>query len=226
MRYEIIGDNLPVLKLELNKGEKIITEAGAMSWMTPTIQMGTTSKGGVGKAFGRLFSGESLFLNEFTCKGESGGLALASAFPGTILPVRVTSYGGIIAQKSAFIACEENVELSTHIQKKIGVGFFGGEGFIMQKLSGDGLAFLEIDGHCEIVDLNQGEEIIVGTGHLAAMDESCKMDIIGVEGFKNVFFGGEGLFLTKVTGPGKVYLQGMPIQGIAKVIAQNTITTN
>ncbi len=226
MKYEIVGDNLPVLKVKLQNGESIITEGGAMSWMTPNLKMETTSRGGVGKALGRFFSGEKMFQNRYTCvDGAEGEIAIASSFPGSILAFDIEN-GDIIAQKSAFLACEEGVDLSVQFQKKLSTGFFGGEGFIMQRLSGHGKAFIEIDGHCEIINLNPGEKIVISTGNLAAMDATCDMEIKSVEGFKNMFLGGEGVFNTVVTGPGKVYLQGMPISGIADVIMTNTTIKN
>ncbi|MDO5018728.1 MAG: TIGR00266 family protein [Lagierella massiliensis] len=218
MKYEIVGDNLPVLKIALSYNESIITEGGGMSWMTPNLKMETTSRGGVGKAIGRLFSGEKMFQNRYTCEGQEGEIAIASSFPGSILALDIEKGKGLIVQKSAFLACEEGVDLSVHLQKKFGTGFFGGEGFIMQKLSGSGKAFVEIDGYCQIYDLSPGEEIVVSTGNLAAMDESCDLEIRSVAGLKNMFLGGEGMFNTIVTGPGKVYLQGMPISNIANLI--------
>lgn len=226
MKYEIVGDNLPVLKVKLANGESVITEGGAMSWMTANLKMETTSRGGVGKALGRFFSGEKMFQNRYTCvEGAEGEIAIASSFPGSILCFDIEE-GEIVAQKSAFLASEEGVDLSVQFQKKLSTGFFGGEGFIMQRLSGHGKAFIEIDGHCEIINLNPGEKIIISTGNLAAMDATCEMEIKSVEGFKNMFLGGEGVFNTVVTGPGKVYLQGMPISGIADVIMANTTIKN
>ncbi|WP_300410234.1 TIGR00266 family protein [Lagierella sp.] len=219
MEYEIVGENLPVLKIKLNHGESIVTEGGAMSWMTPNLKMETVSRGGVGKALGRLFSGEKMFQNTYTCyEGSEGELAIASSFPGSILVVDIDPSREIIAQKSSFLACEEGVDLSVYLQKKLSTGFFGGEGFVMQKLSGKGKAFIEIDGYCQVYELQAGEEIVISTGHLAAMEGSCDMEIRSVEGLKNMFLGGEGIFNTIVTGPGKVYLQGMPISNIAGLI--------
>lgn len=218
MNYKIEGTPLPVVICELSNGEQMITERGSMSWMTPNMRMETTSNGGVGKALGRMFSGEALFQNRYTAEGGTGMIAFASSFPGSIVPLRITPDRPVIAQKSAFLASEQGVELSIHFQRKIGAGFFGGEGFIMQKLSGNGIAFVEIDGHAVEYDLAPGQQMIVDTGYLAYMDASCTMDVVTVKGAKNVFFGGEGLFNTRVTGPGKVVLQTMPISRIAGVI--------
>ena len=218
MNYKIEGTPLPVVICELSNGEQMITERGSMSWMTPNMRMETTSNGGVGKALGRMFSGEALFQNRYTAEGGTGMIAFASSFPGSIVPLRITPDRPVIAQKSAFLASEQGVELSLHFQRKIGAGFFGGEGFIMQKLSGNGIAFVEIDGHAVEYDLAPGQQMIVDTGYLAYMDASCTMDVVTVKGAKNVFFGGEGLFNTRVTGPGKVVLQTMPISRIAGVL--------
>ncbi len=218
MNYKIEGTPLPVVICELSNGEQMITERGSMSWMTPNMRMETTSNGGVGKALGRMFSGEALFQNRYTAEGGTGMIAFASSFPGSIVPLRITPDRPVIAQKSAFLASEPGVELSIHFQRKIGAGFFGGEGFIMQKLSGNGIAFIEIDGHAVEYDLAPGQQMIIDTGYLAYMDASCTMDVVTVKGAKNVFFGGEGLFNTRVTGPGKVVLQTMPISRIAGVL--------
>ena len=219
IRYEIEGGNLPVVICYPEAGQALCTESGAMSWMSPNMKMDTNTGGGVKKAFGRLFSGESLFMNEYTAEGGPGMIAFASSFPGSIIPYQATEANGIIVQKSGFLAMEKGLELSLFFQKKIGKGLFGGEGFIMQRVSGNGLVFIEIDGHCKEYNLGPGESIIVYTGYLAAMSESCTIDIQTVKGAKNMFFGGEGFFHTKITGPGKVYLQSMPIINTAQSLA-------
>lgn len=218
MKYEIKGDPMPVVICELDAGESMITERGSMVWMSPNMQM-ETSAGGLGKAFGRIFSGESMFQNIYTAKGGPGMIAFASSFPGAIRVVEVTPDRPIVAQKSSFLAATSGVELSVFFQKKVGAGFFGGEGFIMQKLSGHGLAFLEIDGSAVEYELQPGQQLIVDTGNLAMMSDTCKMDIQSVKGVKNVLFGGEGLFNTVVTGPGRVTLQTMPLANFASTIA-------
>jgi uncharacterized protein (TIGR00266 family) len=218
MNYRIEGTPLPVVIVELNPNETMITEGGSMSWMTDAMKMETSSGGGLGKMFGRLVSGESLFLNRYTAIGKPGMIAFASSFPGSILKVDVSPSASVIVQKSAFLACTDGVELSVHFQKKVGAGFFGGEGFIMQKLSGQGTAFVEIDGHAMEYTLGAGEKMIVDTGYLALMDSSCSMDIVMVPGVKNVLLGGEGLFNTVVTGPGKIILQTQPISKVANII--------
>ena len=216
LKYEIEGGNLPVVICYPEAGQTLCTQSGAMSWMSPNMHMETNSGGGIKKMLGRLFSGDSIFMNEYTAQGSAGMIAFAASFPGSIIPFAVTPGNGIIVQKSGFLAMEKGLELSVHFQKSLGSGFFGGEGFIMQKITGDGLAFVEIDGHCKEYTLGPGESIIVDTGYLAAMSETCDMDIQSVKGIKNVFLGGEGLFHTRITGPGKVYIQSMPIINTAQ----------
>lgn len=210
IKYEIQGGNLPVLICYPEAGETLCTESGAMSWMSPNMKMDTNTGGGIKKMFGRMFSGESLFMNEYTAEGKPGMIAFASSFPGSIIPYHVTPGNGIIVQKHGFLAMEKGLEMSVHFHRRFG-GFFGGEGLIMQKISGDGLVFLEIDGHCMEIELEAGETILLDTGYLAAMSESCYMDVEMVKGIKNMFLGGEGFLHTKVTGPGKVYIQSMPV---------------
>lgn len=216
IKYQIEGGNLPVVICNLQQGQTLACESGAMSWMSPNMKMDTNAGGGIKKALGRLFSGESIFLNEYTAEGGEGMIAFASSFPGSIIPYQVTEGNGIIVQKRGFLAMEKGLDLSVYFQKKLSRGFFGGEGFIMQQIQGNGLVFLEIDGHCKEYDLAAGESIIVDTGYLAAMTDSCTMDVEMVKGAKNIFLGGEGLFHTKITGPGKVYIQSMPIINIAQ----------
>ena len=219
MKYTIEGEPLPVVICELEAGDTMITESGAMSWMTPNMKMETTSGGGIGKMFGRAFSGESIFLNRYTAQGGAGTIAFASSFPGSIRAFEIGPGQEIIAQKSAFLAGTSGVDLSVHFQKRLGSGFFGGEGFIMQKLSGNGLAFLEFDGYVKEYELQPGQQMVIDTGYLAAMTGSCQMEIKTVPGIKNMFFGGEGLFNTVITGPGKIWLQSMPIAQVANVLS-------
>lgn len=218
IKYEIEGGNLPVVICYPEAGQTLCTESGAMSWMSPNMHMETNTGGGLTKVFGRMFSGESIFMNEYSAQGGTGMIAFASSFPGSIIPYHVTPGNGIIVQKRGFLAMEKGLELSVYFQKKLGKGFFGGEGFIMQQIKGDGLVFLEIDGYCKEYDLGVGQSIIVDTGYLAAMSESCTMDIETVKGVKNIFFGGEGLFNTRITGPGKVYIQSMPVINTAQCL--------
>ena len=218
MRYEIIGEPLPVVTCYVNMGETLITERGSMSWMSPNMKMETSTNGGIGKAFGRMFSGDSFFQNRYTAMGSEGMIAFASSFPGSIRALEIGPGNNMIVQKSAFLASETGVELSLHFQKRFGAGLFGGEGFIMQKLSGHGVAFIEIDGYAVEYVLQPGQQMIIDTGYLAAMTESCTMDVQTVPGVKNMLLGGEGIFNTVVTGPGKIILQTMPISGVAATL--------
>ena len=215
MRYEIKGDTLPVVVCYLEGGEQMITERGSMSWMSPNMKMETTTNGGIGKAFGRMFAGEAIFQNRYTAMGGNGMIAFASSFPGQILARQIVPGQELIVQKTGFLASEAGVSLSVYFQKKLGAGIFGGEGFIMQRLSGSGMAFLEFDGHVVQYDLQPGQQIVVDTGYLAAMEGSCSMEVQTVPGLKNMVFGGEGVFNTVVTGPGRVWLQTMPISNVA-----------
>lgn len=217
MKYNIQGEPMPVVICHLEAGESMITERGSMVWMSGNMRM-ETQTGGLGKAFGRLFSGESIFQNTYTAVGGPGMIAFASSFPGIIRAVEITPSMPVIAQKSAFLAATPGVELSVHFQKKFGAGLFGGEGFIMQRLSGHGMAFLEIDGSAVEYSLAPGQQLIVDTGNLAMVDATCQIDIQTVKGAKNVLFGGEGLFNTVVTGPGRVVLQTMALPAFASAL--------
>ena len=217
MQYEIIGGNLPAVLCKLSRGEKIICESGGMSWMDGVFKMETTG-GGAAKMFGRMFSGESMFTNTYTAQ-QDGEIAFASSFPGEILAFNLTPGRSIIAQKKAFLASEAGVDMSVFFQKKLGKGFFGGAGFIMEKFTGSGLVFLEVDGSIKEYTLAPGEKKVMDTGHLVMMEDTCQMDIERITGVKNVLFGGEGLFNTVVTGPGKIVIQTMPMSKTAGVIA-------
>ena len=193
----------------------MITERGSMAWMSPNMKMETSSNGGIGKVFGRMFSGEGLFQNNYTAMGGPGLISFASSFPGSVKAFEIRPGQELVLQKSGFLAAEAGVELSIHFHKKIGSGLFGGEGFILQRLSGNGIAFAEFDGHVVEYELGAGQQIVIDSGHLAAMTSSCQMDIQMVSGVKNMLFGGEGLFNTVITGPGHVWLQTMPISNVA-----------
>ncbi len=226
MKYEIKGETLPVVVCQLEEGEQMITEGGGMSWMSANMKMETTSNGGVGKALGRMFAGEKIFQNVYTAQGGAGLIAFASSFPGSIKAFEISSGNELICQKGVFLAGEMGVNLSVFFSRKIGGGLFGGEGFIMQKLSGNGLAFGEFDGHVVEYSLAAGQQIVVDTGHLAAMSATCSMDIQTVPGMKNKFLGGEGLFNTVVSGPGHVWLQTMPLPNVAGVLRPYMPTGN
>ena len=226
MQYQIKGDTLPVVICQLEAGETMVAERGSMSWMSPNMAMNTTTNGGIGKAFGRMFSGEAMFQNTYTAQGGHGLIAFASSFPGSIKAFQVEPGKEYIFQKRAFLAGEAGVNLSVHFQKKVASGLFGGEGFILQKVSGNGIAFAEFDGHVVEYDLQPGQQIVVDSGYLAAMDASCQMDIQTVPGLKNMVFGGEGLFNTVITGPGHIWLQTMPISNVAGAIRPYIPTGN
>ena len=226
MQYQIKGETLPVVICHLEAGEKMITEKGSMSWMSPNMLMETGTNGGLGKAFVRMFSGESMFQNTYTSQGGNGTIAFASSFPGSIKAFEISPGNEMIFQKSAFLAAEAGVQLSVHFQKKLGSGLFGGEGFILQRVSGQGTMFAEFDGHVIEYELQPGQQIVVDTGHLAAMTPSCQMDIKTIKGVKNIVFGGEGLFNTIITGPGRVWLQTMPASNVAGALIPYLPTGN
>lgn len=217
MQYELKGGAFPVVVCRLNSGESMITEKGSMVWMTPNMEMTTTGGGGIGKMFSKALTGESMFQNIYTARGE-GMITFGSSFPGQILPLEVTPGKSFVLQKSAFLASEAGVQLSMHVNQKLGAGFFGGEGFIMQKLTGNGIAFAEVDGELVEYTLAPGEQMVVDTGYVMGFELSVSMDIQQVKGLKNMVLGGEGLFNTVLTGPGKIWLQTMPISGVAAAI--------
>ena len=202
MQYEIKGAPFPAVICTLNDGEQMITEGGGMSWMSPNMVMETTTNGGLGKAIGRMFSGDKMFQNRYTCRG---GIRAIEIHPGQ----------EIICQKSAFLASTPGVNMSVYFKKSLSGGLFGGEGFIMQKFDGEGIVFIELDGSVVEYNLAQGQQLVLDTGHLAMMDATCKMDVQTVSGVKNVLFGGEGLFNTVITGPGKVLVQTLPVNKFA-----------
>ena len=224
MRYEIKGGAFPVVVCELADGEQMITEKGSMVWMSPNMQMDTRG-GGLGKIFSKAFSGESMVQNIYTARG-AGMIAFGSSFPGQIKAVTIAPGQDMILQKTAFLAAEPGVELSIHFNKKLGTGLFGGEGFIMQRLSGSGVAFAEIDGELVEYELREGQQIVVDTGNVAGFTAGVKMEIQQVPGMKNKLLGGEGLFNTLLTGPGRVWLQTMPISSVAASIRPYIPTGN
>lgn len=218
MRYQILGDTLPVVVCQLEGGESMITESGSMAWMSPNMRMETSSNGGIGKALGRMFAGEKMFQNIYTAQGGEGMIAFASSFPGSIRAFEIGPGQEMIFQKSSFLAGEAGIQLSVFFNKKFTSGLFGGEGFIMQRVSGQGIVFAEFDGHVVEYDLQPGQQIVVDTGYLAAMSASCTMEIRSVPGVKNMLLGGEGIFNTIINGPGRVWLQTMPLSNVAGVL--------
>jgi len=226
MKYQIVGEPLPVAVCTVEPGETIITERGSMSWMTPNMKMETKGTGGLGKMIGRMASGESAFQNRFTAEGSTGQIAFASSFPGSIRAYEISPGNELIVQKSGFLASDEGVELSVFFQKKLGAGLVGGEGFIMQKLSGNGTALIEIDGYAVEYELEAGQSMIIDNGYLAAMSATCTMDVQMNKGIKNMLFGGEGMFNTVITGPGVIVLQTMPAAGVAGALLPFLPTAN
>ena len=218
MKYQIIGEPLPVAVCTVNPGETLISERGSMAWMTPNMKMETKGNGGLGKMIGRLASGESAFQNRFTAEGGEGMVAFASSFPGSIRAYEISPGNEMVVQKSGFLASDEGVELSVFFQKKLGAGLVGGEGFVMQKLSGNGTALIEIDGFAVEYELEAGQSMVIDNGYLAAMSATCTMDVQMNKGIKNMLFGGEGMFNTIITGPGIIVLQTMPVTGVASAL--------
>ena len=217
MNYNIEGGVMPILEVNLNDGEAIMTQGGGMVWMSPNMKMETTA-GGIGKAFTKMFSGESIFQNRYTAMNGPGFITIAPSFMGTVVPFEITPNQPMIVQKSGFLASTLGVNLEVCFNKKVGAAVFGGEGLIMQKLTGQGTAFVEIDGYCKQYNLAPGQQIIVDSGNLAAMDATCTMDVQRAGGGVKNLLGGEGIFNTVVTGPGRVFLQSHPISMIAGAI--------
>ena len=217
MNYRIEGGSLPVAILSLSAGETVISESGGRTWMRGPVQTETTSYGGAKKVFSRLFTGESLFMSRYTAEGEAE-IAFASSFPGRIVVRELRAGESIICQKTSFLCGMGPLELSVHLRKKFSTGLVGGEGFIMQKITGPGIVFIEVDGYSPEYTLAQGEQLVCDTGVLAMMDETCTMEVRVVKGVKNVFLGGEGIFDTVITGPGKVYLQSMTVEKLATLL--------
>lgn len=217
METKIVGEDLPVVICKLKAGETVLTENGGMSWMDNDITMKTTTNGGIMKGLGRALAGESIFMNTYTAEKDDVEIAFASSFPGEILEFDLKEGETIIAQKRAFLCAENTVDISMHFRKKIGAGFFGGEGFIMQKITGPGKVFLEIDGSLVKKELKAGEKLKIDNGYLAAMTSGVDLNIETVKGVKNIVFGGEGLFLTTLQGPGTVWIQSMPVSKLASL---------
>lgn len=227
MKYRLIGKNMPAVEFQFDTpGEQIFTQSGAMAWMSDGIQMDTNVRGGLMKGFGRMFAGESMFMATYTARRPDATIAFASTVPGEILPIEVGNCGGLICQKGAFLCAEDTVKLDITFTKKLSSGLFGGEGFILQELSGFGLAFLEIDGDMVERHLTPGEILKVDTGNIVAFEPSVRYEIETVKGFGNIMFGGEGLFLTKLTGPGRVIMQTQNIADFAGRIARFIPTGN
>lgn len=219
MDYKIHGTTLQTLEVTLEQAESVYTESGGMAWMAGHIDMETSTKGGILKGLARTFAGESMFLTTYTCKGNKAMITFTPESPGSIIPIKLEANESRICQKDAFMVAEQTVKLEVHFRKKLGAGLFGGEGFILQKLTGPGLAFVEIAGDVRSYDLAQGQTLKVDPGHIAMYEPGVNYDITRVKGVKNVLFSGEGLFLATLTGPGRVWLQSLPLSNLAAKLA-------
>lgn len=216
MRYEIVGGSFPAVNMVLDQGETVVTQSGAMAWSDTSIEMSTNAEGGLLKSIGRMFSGASLMFVRHTAVNPESKITFSSSFPGTIKEFVVDSEHEYIAQKSAFLVAEEGVNIDATINKHFWSGLLGGEGFVLQRFSGNGLLLAEIDGSVVELDLQAGQSIKIETGHVALFDASVQYSVESVKGFKNIFFGGQGLFLTTLTGPGRVWLQTLTAQDMAQ----------
>jgi len=219
LKYQLIGTTMQAVTIQLGAGQTVYSESGGLAWMSANVTMNTTASGGVGQMLGRVFSGESLFWVDYTCTRGNGIVAFSSEFPGKVIPLDLAAGQSVIAQKDAFMCAEKSVQTGIHFRKRLGAGFFGGEGFIMQKLTGPGMAFVELDGEIVEQTLAPNQTLLVDTGYVAMFEPSVDFDIEMVRGIKNVFFGGEGLFLARLRGPGRVWLQTMPMYNLARKVA-------
>ncbi|MCI0395719.1 MAG: TIGR00266 family protein [Chloroflexi bacterium] len=220
MRYEIHGTTLQTLDIYLNQGESVFTESGGMAWMVGNIDMNTSTRGGLLQGLGRSLAGESLFLTTYTCSGPQAMITFTPEAPGSIVPVELKAGESRICQKDAFMVAEHTVTLEMHFRKKLGAGLFGGEGFVLQKITGPGTAWVEISGEVRAYTLQAGQTIKVDPGHIAMYEPTVNYDIQRVKGVKNILFGGEGLFLATLTGPGQIWLQSLPLSNLASKLAQ------
>lgn len=227
MEYQIIGTTMQAVIMELDPGETVYSESGGMAWMSANILMQATGRGGgLGGFLKRAVSGESLFFTEYTSQGGKGIVAFASELPGKIVPVALGPGQSVITQRDAFLCAEKTVQLDIHFRRRLGSGFFGGEGFIMQKLTGPGIAFVCLDGEIMEYDLGPGQMLKVDTGYVGMFEPTVTFDVEMVKGFKNILFGGEGLFIASLQGPGRVWLQTMPTMNLAKALAPYLPTTS
>ena len=224
MEYEIKGGSFPIVICKLQKGETMKNETGAMAFMSSDMKMDTNTGGGLLKGIGRALSGDKIFLNFFTAQSDNQQIGFAARTPGKIMPIRLNGSNTIIGQKNAFLAAEDGVNLDIYFRNKLGAWIFGGEGFILQKFTGTGIVFLEIDGEVIEHDLQPGEKLLVDPGHIAAMEGSVDFDIERVKGAKNILFG-EGLFFARLQGPGKVWIQTMPLSKLAEALIPFLPTT-
>ncbi|MBR4470519.1 MAG: TIGR00266 family protein [Erysipelotrichaceae bacterium] len=216
MKYQIIGGSFPAVNVILDAGETVITQSGAMAWSDASVEMSTNAEGGLLKSIGRMFSGASLMFVRHTATEDESAITFSASFPGSIKEFTVDEDHEYFAQKSAFLVAQESVNIDASVNKNFWAGLLGGEGFVLQKFTGNGLLLAEIDGSVVEVDLEEGQQIKVETGHVALFESTVTYDVESVSGFKNIFFGGQGLFLTTLTGPGKVWLQTLTAQDMAQ----------
>lgn len=220
MRYEVTGTLLQTVDVHLSQGESVFTESGGMAWMKGDIEMKTGTKGGLMAGLGRKLAGESLFMTTYTCRSSEGLVVFTPEAPGKVLDFQLQPGQSLICQKDAFMAAQDSVKLEIHFRKKLGAGFFGGEGFILQKVTGPGVVFVEIPGEVREYTLAAGETMQVDPGHIALFEPTVQYDITTVKGVANVLFSGEGLFLAQMTGPGRIWLQSLPLSNLARKLAK------
>lgn len=220
MDHKIVGTTMPVLEMQLGTGETVIAESGQLSWMTGSIELHTsTGGGGIMGVFKRVAGGGTLFMTEYTAKGAPGMVAFATKVPGHILPVRIEPNTGYMVHRHGFLCGTPGIQVSAGFQRSLGAGVFGGNGFVLQKLAGSADAWIELDGEVVTYDLSPGETLRVHPGHVGMFEERVSFDITMLRGVRNVLFGGDGLFLAQLTGPGKVWLQSLPLANLAHALA-------
>ncbi|MFZ4813949.1 MAG: TIGR00266 family protein [Phototrophicaceae bacterium] len=218
MRYEIRGTTMPALEVLLEKGESVFTETAGMSWMSQHVNMSTGTRGGLGSILGRAITGESIFLTTFKADANGQKVVFTPKMPGQIIAHELGARQSIIAQRDAFLCASDGVEIKLHLRKRLGAGIFGGEGFVMQRLTGPGTIFAEVGGEVMEYTLQPNEILKVNPGYVAMYEPSVDYDITLVRGISNWLFGGEGIFLATLKGPGKVWLQTMPLSNFAEAL--------
>lgn len=226
MRYELHGTTLPSLDVYLQQGEAVFTESGGMAWMFGDVEMDTNTRGGLLSGLARSMAGESLFLTTYRCRSSQAMITFTSEVPGSVVPLELAAGESRICQKDAFMVAQDSVSLEIHYRMRLGAGLFGGEGFILQKITGPGTAWVEIAGETRAYELPAGQTVRVDPGHVAMFEPSVKYDITRVKGVKNILFGGEGLFIATLTGPGKVWLQSMPLSNLAGALSRYIVRSS
>ncbi|GAC1462454.1 MAG: hypothetical protein PVSMB7_02610 [Chloroflexota bacterium] len=223
MDHSILGTTMPVLEVHLDPGESIVSVAGELSWMSSSINLHTrTSMAGSSSVFGalrRAAGGGTFFMSEYTAEGEPGLLAFATKVPGHILPVSVTPGRAYLVHRHGFLCATPEVELGLGFQQRLGAGIFGGDGFRLQKITGSGTTWIELDGEVVTYDLGPGETMRVHPGHVGMFEEGVGFDIARIKGVRNMLFGGDGIFLAALTGPGKIWLQSLPLASLAHALS-------